>query len=1641
MDTKKYFTMLEEGVNGVYELAKKARAKGFDPVDDVEIFVARNMAERVEGLISSVTPQIKGCGIVERIEELETKYGKGDFRVAFTIALEVAQKKFCGFDNQKEAMEVGLRVGLAYLTNGVVASPLEGFTRLELKKRRDGKGDYFCLYFAGPIRSAGTTAMCAFVCLADYVRHEMGYVAYDPTKEEVRRVVTEVYDFHERITNLQYLPSEEELEYMAEKLPVQIDGEPTEKLEVSNYKDLERIETNRLRNGVCLVFGEGLTQKAKKFFGIFSHWYNEFDMGHWEFLKGFLNLQTKIRAKEKKGDVEDKIKPDFNYIKDIVAGRPVLGHPLRTGGLRLRYGRARNTGLSSCALHPATMAVLKNYIAIGTQIKIERPSKGTALSACDLIEGPIVKLKNGDVLFLDDAEKAKEITNSIEEIIFLGDILICYGDFFDRGHSLVPTGYCEEWWLREVEKALEEKGELVLKVDKGFMKKMGFGVNFDDALIISTELDVPLHPRWVYHWSDINKKQFLSLIRWLSKGKLGGEKLILPLIYEAEVDLEQDDPKGVLELLGVPHKVVNKENVIIFNDDAKAFAFSVGWGKEDYDVLGKEQMIEQTQGMGVLDIINRICGVKVRDKSGTFIGARMGRPEKAKIRKLTGSPQVLFPVGEEGGKMRSFNFAFSEGGVVRSNFPIFYCEGCGRETIYPKCETCGSKTKKMFYCKECNAVVADNVCKKHNGECADYKSFELDIRHYLNSGLSKLGVSELPALIKGVKGTSNKCHVPENLSKGILRALHNIYVNKDGTVRYDMTELPLTSFKPCEIGTSVKKLRELGYDTDISGEELVDEGQIVELKPQDVVLPLNVDSPEEGADKILSRVASFIDDLLERLYGLEKFYDIKNKGDLVGHFLVGLAPHISTGTVCRIIGFSKTQGFYAHPLFHCAVRRDCFDYDTYVPLKKDGVWKIEKIGDVVEGENVGRVVDGFGTKEKNVGGIEALGFDNGVGVVGVKNFTKHTKRPVLKIKTALGKEIKVTDNHKFLVDGKVVRASELKIGDKLPLIKKINIPEKDIKYFNLLELLKDENIMVRGIKKILSKVDKDILIKKAGYLGISRGKFSNYWRRDSFPVNFIMGFDRKIKKEIFEKGKIAIKRDNVGVPILIPVDKDLLEVIGLYVAEGYARSKGGKKGLSQVDISICDKQLKSFVKKTCRKYFGLVPTHETYDRVVFSSKILYLFFVKVLGCGFRAVNKRTPSIFLDLKLDKLASFLRGYFEGDGSAGKGERRVSCDSISEGLLHDLEFCLARFGIFAKRYDYEKVPGPKVREFYIRKNRDIPTFRITRLTIGSDFVEKFMKIGFLSERKKKILESYKKINCLGMRIQQDRNFVYAPIVSIEEMGEKESYCLEVDSENHLVVANSIVTKNCDGDEVAVMLLMDALINFSREYLPAHRGARQDTPLVLTPNLIPSEVDDMVFKMDVVDKYPLELYEAGLEYKMPWEVKIKQVSDLLKENGGFFGYRCTHNTFNLNNGVLCSAYKTIPNMQEKVYGQIEIAEKIRAVDEADVARLVIERHFIRDIKGNLRKFSMQQFRCVKCNEKYRRPPLVGNCLKCGGRIIFTVAKGSIIKYLEPSISLAERFDLPAYLQQTLELTKLRIESLFGKEKERQEGLKKWFV
>lgn len=281
----------------------------------------------------------------------------------------------------------------------------------------------------------------------------------------------------------------------------------------------------------------------------------------------------------------------------------------------------------------------------------------------------------------------------------------------------------------------------------------------------------------------------------------------------------------------------------------------------------------------------------------------MGRPEKAKLRKLDGSPNVLFPVGSEGGRLRSVQAA-CEIGSVRSSFPTRYCEKCSKDTIYSVCENCGSKTKKIYYCYECKTK-SFFKCQEHPKKSHAYSTFSLNVANYYEKALATAGMTkeEAPTLVKGVRGLSSANKVTENLAKGILRAKYDLQVNKDGTIRFDVTELPLICFKPKEISTSIEKLKELGYDKDINGNPLVSEEQILELMPHDILLPAAQAPHDERADDVFVKIANFVDDELVQIYKLKPLYNVRKREDIVGHMGVCMAPHNCAGVICRIIGF------------------------------------------------------------------------------------------------------------------------------------------------------------------------------------------------------------------------------------------------------------------------------------------------------------------------------------------------------------------------------------------------------------------------------------------------------------------------------------------------------------------------------------------------------------------------------------------------------------------------------------------------------------------------------------------------------------------------------------------------------------------
>jgi len=994
-DIREYFERLQREIERAYEIAEMARKKGYDPERHVEVPKAEDLAARVEELVG---PR----GVARVIREL-TSQGIERELIAFKVVEMIANKKFDELKNindKRIILERAIRTGLAILTEGIVVAPIEGIADVKIKRNHDGS-DYVAVYYAGPIRSAGGTAQALSVLIADYARRLLKVGRYIPTDEEVERYKEEI-SLYKIIQHLQYEPTPEEIELVVRNCPVCIDGEGTEDREVSGYRDLPRVETNKVRGGMCLVIAEGLCLKASKL----KKYVEKLGIDGWEFLDKIIEIQSHQEEREEPdenneeeyeeeevvGNIEEL---ESKYLRDIVAGRPVFAHPGFKGGFRLRYGRARTGGIAGTAIHPATMYILEEFIAIGTQLKIEFPGKATVATPCTSIEGPIVLLKDGSLVQVEDVEEARILVKKdmIEKIIDLGEILIPFGEFLENNHELLPGAYCVEWWIQEVK-------EIVGDIDEDEW------INIDnpfDAFYRAEEYGVPLHPRFLLFWGDISVDDVDLLREYIYRnGEWRGENLYLK---------KNERIKTILIELGALHR---EEGDCIVVDKRFSYPLLRGCGLElngDVIVLSEDRInraIDKREN--TIEYVSALSGVEIRNKAPTRVGARMGRPEKARERKLKPPVHGLVPVGLIGGSTRSIIKALENGGKVKTEVSMRVCEKCGYRTPFPRCPSCGGPT----------ALITRGPVKT-----------AIDLKFAVENAVKRLK-TPLPREVKGVRGLNSRLKIPEPIEKAILRAKHGVYVFRDGTIRFDMTDAPLTHFKPKEIGVSVEKLRELGYTKDYLGNELTSDDQIVPLFPHDIII-------SRQAAEYLMKVAKFIDDLLENFYGLKPFYNVKKPEDLIGHLVIGLAPHTSAGVVGRIIGFTDARVCFAHPYFHTAKRRNCVSPRTEVFLIDSEGLHIRRIEDLYRSIPKEPIeLDDFGTFGKEPEDMYVISVDESGRITkGRIKYVTKTRAPehMIKIRTLYGRLIEVSPEHRLLVfrDGKIIeiRAMEAKVNDEL----------------------------------------------------------------------------------------------------------------------------------------------------------------------------------------------------------------------------------------------------------------------------------------------------------------------------------------------------------------------------------------------------------------------------------------------------------------------------------------------------------------------------------------------------------------------------------------------------------------------------------
>ncbi len=898
MNHSEYISFLKQQCDAEYEIAKVARSKGFDPKNYVEIPQAEDLADRTQKLLDFLRPR----KTAEQIRELTQLHEGNREMVAIEISKIVAAESYlygkfekcpeckgsgkikkgwrerdcascngatikftCGsnhdwketlklFDEQKDfddSIKVsiscyhGVCAGLAVLTEGILVAPLEGVVSANVIQNDNGTN---CLNvsYAGPIRSAGGTGQALSVLIADILRRKFNLAKALITEREVERYKEEVSAY---ARGLQYRPSNPQLEIIAKNCPIYIDGEGVGR-EVSGQRDLPRVKTNKVREGAVLVMCEGLVLKAPKIL----KYTNALNIDGWSWLNEFI---------QENNEEKEEIKPSYKFLGDVLAGRPILGLPMHQGGLRLRYGRSRLGGLATTSIHPATMRALAGFLITGTQMKYERPGKATVVTPCETIDGPYIQFKDGTarrILHEDEIPIGLPIDADwpVQKVWDLGELLVPVGEFIENNHPIIPSPYVPEWHQKVVAE---------------------YPTSFIDALNQSRTMNLPMAPEYVAHFSMAQAEEVKTLLDNLKIDLCKGIAYIsedyLEIAYKININVGLEGNQYYIygDNISVLLNVYSKNK--LFRKDINSFSNG-------------------------FEYIEHLSDYEIKKNITSFIGARMGKPEGAKLREMRPVIHSLFPVGHEVGNQRKIYDAI----VKESKIEI-----------------------GLRHCNVCDSPTHTGVCCGENTEFLETKFKKHDIKKIWDEAKESLD-TYINEPIKGVKGMISSELIPENLTKGFIRYKNNLSVFRDGTTRFDMVDISMTHFKPKEIGLSLEKAQELGYD-------VKSEDDIVELKIQDIVLSSLL------AEKLLE-TTHYIDELLVKLYGLEPFYNCESTQDLFGHLMMGLAPHTSGAILCRIIGLADIKGHYGHPFFHAAKRRNCDGDIDCVMFLLDGLINFSK---------------------------------------------------------------------------------------------------------------------------------------------------------------------------------------------------------------------------------------------------------------------------------------------------------------------------------------------------------------------------------------------------------------------------------------------------------------------------------------------------------------------------------------------------------------------------------------------------------------------------------------------------------------------------------------------------------------------------
>ncbi len=356
----------------------------------------------------------------------------------------------------------------------------------------------------------------------------------------------------------------------------------------------------------------------------------------------------------------------------------------------------------------------------------------------------------------------------------------------------------------------------------------------------------------------------------------------------------------------------------------------------------------------------------------------------------------------------------------------------------------------------------------------------------------------------------------------------------------------------------------------------------------------------------------------------------------------------------------------------------CLDGDAEIILS-DG--RIVTIQEMVEKPQAASVVS-FDGKEMRAGRVSNV-------------WKLPAPRALLRIGTRSGGEVRVTADHKILVDAhdgpQMVRADALHIGDRIYASRKIAV--RDPWQPSLLELLAGSDVsdslfvhMRNGMVNRVLREKFGSVRKAAATLGLRYARFTDAHRKRRYSIGDLETIARATSVDLAhfipEIQRITAGKGTGLYPAGDPVNEDLLYLMGLIASDGSVY-ESRDQGVYYISFTNRDRELIDGFRLTLDSLFpGVnVQVHQNQDGVWMAraNNRALVQVAKRLG-----LKDDLKPIFR-LRESLIAAFLRGYFDGDGSCiARGDvatARIQITTVDRKRATRLQQLLRRLGIVAR------------------------------------------------------------------------------------------------------------------------------------------------------------------------------------------------------------------------------------------------------------------------------------------------------------------------------------------------------------------------